>query len=204
MTTSARPTHPLFGRRGGACPSRWYAVSFLCRSADLLRAPWLPLGEAVCGASLRRLMRVGEQLHFAEHAKLCVSAPRPSSGSLRSPPVPTLFVPSGHFPLIGGIGPEGKARGAHRPAAACKSHSCPPAGGVSPSPTLRRNLGYVQKTKRPGFGPGAFCYLKFKPASVRRCRCRPVRWTGSRLLRSWCFHHRRGCWRGQNRGKCRR
>ena len=33
-------------------------------------------------------MRVGEQLRFDVHAKLFASAPRPSSGSLRSPPSP--------------------------------------------------------------------------------------------------------------------
>ena len=58
------------------------------RSSETECTPWLPLGEAGCGASLRRLMRAGEQLRFAETAKLCVSAPRPSSGSLRLPPSP--------------------------------------------------------------------------------------------------------------------
>ena len=73
-------------------------------------------------------MRVGEQLRLAETAKQTVSAPRPSSGSLRSPPVPTLFVPSGHFPLIGGIGPQGKlwalSKSAlhQKSAAACRFH----------------------------------------------------------------------------------
>ena len=47
-----------------------------CRFAEV---PWLPLGEAGCGAKRSRLMRVGEQLRFAETAKLSVSAPRPSS-----------------------------------------------------------------------------------------------------------------------------
>ena len=41
------------------------------------------VGTDGCGASLRRQMRVGEQLRFAEHAKLFASAPRPSSVSLR-------------------------------------------------------------------------------------------------------------------------
>ena len=54
----------------------------------MIGTPWLPLGEAGCGAKRSRLMRVGEQSRFAEHAKLCFSAPRPSSGSLRSPPSP--------------------------------------------------------------------------------------------------------------------
>ena len=80
----------------------------------------VPLASPGGSCRRRRLMRAGEQLRFAEHAKLSVSAPRPSSGSLRSPPVPTLFVPSGHFPLIGGIGPEGKAKGACCPAPASR------------------------------------------------------------------------------------
>ena len=58
------------------------------RSSETECTPWLPLGEAGCGASLRRLMRVGEQLRFDVHAKRFASAPRPSSGSLRSPPSP--------------------------------------------------------------------------------------------------------------------
>ena len=142
---SASP--PLFGRRGGACPSRWYAVSFLCRSADLLRAPWLPLGEAVCGAK-RRPERVytlsvslrlpalpkGEPRHCARlkpspcgeggakrrkrrrpkaFEMLRVFEPKRGSISKRT----TLLLIS---PLRGQLPLKGK-----------------PAGGASPSPTLR-------------------------------------------------------------------
>ena len=71
----------------------------------MVGTPYLPLGE---GAPVRTLgrMRVGEHDHTALPYRWCFK----TLISLRfaQPAVPTLFVPAGHFPLIGGIDPQGK------------------------------------------------------------------------------------------------
>ena len=59
-------------------------------------------------------MRVGEQLRFAEHAKLCFSAPRPSSGP------------------CGATFPEGKVWGAHRPPVRAKATAACQREGQAP------------------------------------------------------------------------
>ena len=83
-------------------------------------------------------MRVGEQSRFAEHAKLFVSAPQPSSAPFGGT-CPYPLCPFGTFPPDRGNRPRGEGMGCIPSARAFKIHNCPPAGGASPSPTLRRN-----------------------------------------------------------------
>ena len=67
----------------------------------------LPLGE---GADRREADVGWGALSYCKACGDCsLSLIRPR---FAGPPIPTLFVPSGHFPLIGGIGPQGKALGA--------------------------------------------------------------------------------------------
>ena len=71
-----------------------------------------------------RLMRAGEQLRFDVHAKLSVSAPRPSSGP------------------FGATFPQGKVWGAHHPAVRQKSTTAVCAFGLFRQCRFAQRLGF--------------------------------------------------------------
>ena len=115
-----------------------------CRFAEV---PWLPLGEAGCGAQRSRLMRVGEQLRFDETAKLSLSAPRPSSAPFGGT-CPYPLCPLGTFPPDRGNRPRGEGKGCLRSAAASGIRQPVSTSSLftltsylsRPAPTLRRKM----------------------------------------------------------------
>ena len=78
-----------------------------------------PWGKLAAERQRSRLMRVEEQSRFDVHAKLCVSAPRPSSVA------------------CGDSFPEGKPRGPQQIGTAAKERCRVPAGGAEPLPYVR-------------------------------------------------------------------
>ena len=79
------------------------------------------------------------QTEFAVWVFPCKSATT-SQSRLRRASIPTPFVPSGHFPLIGGIGPwKGSQGGAHR-----RRFSQPLSQPAADSSHGRGALGYVR------------------------------------------------------------
>ena len=95
---------------------RSFAAVPICRRP--LGFPW---GKLSAERQRSRLMRAGEQLRFGTTAKLCFSAPRPSSGSLREPPSPR-----GRQGVHTALPVRAKAAAAHQRA------------GQSPAPTASR------------------------------------------------------------------
>ena len=94
---------------GLAPPAGTHRRSFwavpICRRP--LGFPW---GKLAAERQRSRLMRVGEQLRFAEHAKLCFSAPRPSSAPFGGT-CPDPLCPFGTFPPDRGNRPRGEGMG---------------------------------------------------------------------------------------------
>ena len=110
------------------------------RCAGSRTHPCLPLGE---GADRREADEGRGALSYCKANGDCsLSLIRPR---FAGPPVPTLFVPSGHFPLIGGIGPQGKALGAvlhstHLKAPGSLRGRSPFSLGKSPEETLPKGF----------------------------------------------------------------
>ena len=107
MTISARTPHRPGCRRGGACPSRWYAPSFFCGSADLLRPHSFPWGKLSPQAT-------DEGREALKHSLAC-SAKRNCSPALIRPAAlatcPYPLCPFGTFPPDRGDRPQGEGMG---------------------------------------------------------------------------------------------
>ena len=146
------------------------------------------VGTAGCGAKRSRLMRVGEQLRFDEHAKLSISAPWPSSVA------------------CGDSFPQGKLWGAFRAAVRAKATAADQREGQALSykdvPTMKRSPeSLLLSGLLPGWGGGGVLWHRRtrRRESAAVCRSGKARRSqtvpGTRL-RPFCrhgFRSRRRC-----------